>query len=65
MKIFGDNYKPADFEESGTIFGDIDNLDKSDAELFPDEIEEYTPEERRKNFKVHTQKEKRLACKLR
>ena len=27
----------------------------TDAELFPDEIEEYTPEERRKGFTVHIQ----------
>jgi len=53
--IFGDNYQSADFEECGAIFGDIKNLDKTDAELFPDEIEEYTPEERRKAFKVYTQ----------
>lgn len=48
---FGDNYKPADFDERGPIFGDIKNLDKADAELFPDELEEYTPEERRKKIK--------------
>ena len=53
--IFGDNYQPADFEDGGAYFGDIENLDKTDAELFPDEIEEYTPEERRKGFTVHTQ----------
>lgn len=53
--IFGDNYQPADFEEGGAYFGDIENLDKTDAELFPDEIEECTPEERRKGFKVHKQ----------
>jgi len=53
--IFGDNYQPADFEEGGAIFGDIKSLDKTDAELFPDEIKEYTPEERRKVFKVYTQ----------
>lgn len=51
--IFGDDYQPADFDERGPIFGDIDNLDKSDAELFPDELEEYTPEERRRRFKIH------------
>lgn len=43
----------ADFDERGPIFGDIKDLGKSDAELFPDELEEYTPEERRKAFKVH------------
>ena len=51
--IFGDNHKAVDFEDGGAIFGDIDALDKTDAELFPDEIEEYTPEERRKTFKLH------------
>jgi len=51
--IFSDNYKPADFEENGVIFGDITDIDKTDAELFPDELEEYTPEERRKLFKLH------------
>lgn len=48
---------PADFEERGPIFGSAENLDKSDAELFPDEIEEYTPEERRQGFKVHAKDE--------
>ena len=43
---------PADFEP-GPIFGDINDLYKTDAELFPDEIEEYTPEERRKLFKLY------------
>ena len=44
-----------DFDEAGVLSGSEDLLDKTDAELFPDEIEEYTPEERRKAFKVHTQ----------
>ncbi|MGI9281658.1 MAG: hypothetical protein ACR2PX_18790 [Endozoicomonas sp.] len=57
--IFGDNHKPADFEESGAIFGNIENLDKTDAELFPDELEEHTPEERRRKFKVHSDKAKK------
>ncbi|WP_220446061.1 hypothetical protein ACONUD_00390 [Microbulbifer harenosus] len=51
--ILGDDHRPADFETGGAIFGDAGSLDKSDAELFPDEIEEYTPEERREHFKVH------------
>ncbi len=51
--IFGDDYKPADFEEGGVIFGDIEDLDKTDAELYPDELDMYTPEERRKLFKLH------------
>ncbi|WP_308365441.1 MULTISPECIES: hypothetical protein [unclassified Microbulbifer] len=52
-KLFGENYKPADFETGGVICGDADSLYKTDAEQFPHELEEYTPEERRKNFKVH------------
>ncbi|WP_339065786.1 hypothetical protein [Teredinibacter turnerae] len=51
--IFGDDYKPAEFDERGAIFGKVENLDKTDAELFPGEIEEYTPEERRNLMKVH------------
>lgn len=51
--MFGGNYQPAQFDERGPIFGDIDNLDKTDAELFPSELEEYTPEERRKLLKLH------------
>ena len=57
-EMFGDNYKPAEFDERGAIFGDISNLDKTDAELFPDELEEHTPEERRENFKVHSNDKK-------
>jgi len=52
--IFGDNYQAVDFSEVGVLSGSKDLLEKSDAELFPDEIEEYTPEERRKEFKVYT-----------
>ena len=44
----------SDFDEAGVLSGSADSLDKTDAELFPDEIEEYTPEERRKGFKVHS-----------
>ncbi len=54
--IFGENYQPADFDEVGVLSGSEHLLEKSDAELFPDEIEEYTPEERRKGFKAYTQK---------
>ena len=58
-KIFGKDYKPAEFDERGVIFGDIKDLDKSDAELFPDELEEYTPEERRETFRVHDNDKKK------
>lgn len=54
--ILGENHEPADFETGGVVCGDADSLDKSDAELFPDELEEYTPEERRERFKVHKRK---------
>ncbi len=36
---------PADFDETGVLSGSPENLFKSDAELFPEEFEEYTPED--------------------
>ena len=48
----------SEFDETGLASGSMDIIDKTDAELFPDEIEEYTPEERRKTFKVHENKDK-------
>jgi len=57
--IFGENHKPADFEKGGVICGDADSLDKSDAELFPDELEEHTLEERSESFKVYKGKERK------
>ena len=54
-----DYYKPVDFEEGGAIFCDIKDLDKTDAGLFPDELEEYTPEERREKFKLHSNNKKK------
>lgn len=50
-----DPSKTPDFEEMGVLSGDESLLDKTDAELFPDEIEEQPPEERRKKIKVHVQ----------
>ena len=47
--LFDPNNMP-DFEESGPLAGSGDLLKKTDAELFPEEIEEYTPEERRKKI---------------
>lgn len=38
------------FDETELASGSSDLLERSDAELFPDEIEEYTPEERRKKI---------------
>lgn len=54
-ELFGDECQPADYDETGVLSGSEDLLDKSDADLFPDEDEEYTPEDRRKRFKVHKQ----------
>lgn len=56
--IFGENYKPAQFDERGAIFGNTENQDKTDAELFPDELEEHTPEERRAKLKILSTHEK-------
>lgn len=35
--------KPADLDESGIISGGGKSLTSTDAEAFPDEVEEYTP----------------------
>ena len=40
----------SDFDETGLASGSPDLLEKTDAELFPDEIGEYTPEERREKI---------------
>ena len=48
-----------DFEEKGVLGGSEELLGKSDGELFPDELEEQTPEERRKGFKVHKKNEEK------
>ena len=37
----------SDFDERGLASGDAELLDKTDAELFPDEYEEYTEEEKK------------------
>jgi len=37
----------SDFDERGLASGDEKLLDKTDAELFPDELEEYTEEEKK------------------
>lgn len=42
-----------DFEEKGVLSGSEDSLFKDDGEVFPDESELHSPEDRRKNFKVH------------
>ncbi|MFC6631756.1 hypothetical protein [Microbulbifer taiwanensis] len=38
---------PADFDERGAISGSEESLTSTDAEAFPDELEEYRPEERK------------------
>ncbi len=53
-----DPKKAPDFSEISIMSGSKELLEKSDAELFPDEIEAYTPKERRKGFKVHSKKQK-------
>jgi len=50
--LFDPNNAP-DFEERGVLSGSEESLEKTDGEQFPDELEEQTPEERRKKFKVH------------
>ena len=57
-ELFGENKKNSDFDEAGVLSGNEGLLAKSDSELFPDELEEYTPEERRNKFKVHKKEEK-------
>lgn len=37
---------PPDFDEVGILSGRIEDIFKTDAELFPDELEEYMPHER-------------------
>lgn len=56
--IFGKNHKPADFNESGAIFGNIEDLEKTDAERFPNELEEHSPLERRKRIKLLSDNQK-------
>ena len=55
--LFDPNNMP-DFEESGPLAGSEALLEKTDAELFPDELEEYTPEERRPRVVVDNEVKK-------
>ena len=54
--LFDPNNAP-DFEERGVLSGSAESLEKTDGEQFPDELEEQTPEERRKKFKVHNKED--------
>lgn len=42
-----DDKKMPDFDETGVLVGNEDLLKKTDAELFPDELSEYTAEEKK------------------
>ena len=44
------NVESNDFDETELASGSTDLIQQSDAELFPDEIEEYTPQERRQKM---------------
>lgn len=44
------NPDSTDFDETQLASGSSELINKTDAELFPDEIEEYTPKERRKKI---------------
>ncbi len=37
----------ADFDETGVLAGGVDSLTSTDAEAFPSDVTEYTPEERK------------------
>lgn len=41
------NAGPADFDETGLLSGGEKSLTSTDAEVFPGEADEYTPEERK------------------
>lgn len=51
--MFEEGFQPVDFENGGVLVGDISDLNKTDAELFPDELDEHSPEDRRRSFKIH------------
>jgi hypothetical protein len=51
--------KDADFEERGIISGSPDLCEKSDAELFPDEPEEYKPSERKPRIVINNDPDKK------
>ena len=44
------NPKISDFDERGLASGSEDSLTKTDADLFPSDIEDYSPEERRQKM---------------
>lgn len=44
-KLFSDH--PAEFDERGIISGGDRSIHSTDAEAFPDELEEYTPNEKK------------------
>ncbi|MCX2803132.1 hypothetical protein OQJ68_15165 [Microbulbifer thermotolerans] len=48
----------SDFDERNLASGNKELLDKSDSELFPDEIEEYTEKERKPKIIVNNESKK-------
>jgi len=48
----------SDFDENELASGSVDLLEKTDAELFPDEIDEYTDEERKPRVIVNNDPKK-------
>lgn len=48
----------SDFDERELASGSADLLEKSDAELFPDEAEEYKPEERKPRIVINNSPKK-------
>jgi len=58
-RIMGEAFDPEafpDFEEKGVLCGDGEALlSETEEELYLQEIDEYSPEERRERFKLHKQ----------
>lgn len=60
-KAAKDLFKPeidSDFDENELVSGSADLIEKTDAELFPDEIEEYTSKEKKPRVIVDNDKKK-------
>ncbi len=55
--LFDEKNKP-DFDEAGVLAGDEDLLKKTDAELFPDELAEYTAEEKKPRVVIDNKSKK-------
>lgn len=55
--LFDEKNKP-DFDEAGVLAGDEELLKKTDAELFPDELAEYTAEEKKPRVVIDNKSKK-------